>query len=82
MPRSTRSEADAVGCEIDQIAKSILFAAGDGRAPSPTAGGNRADAARARALAGTPPDRAGAVDVCRTTGSAIGRVAPVEHLAP
>lgn len=85
MPSETRTAAQAaaaVGCAIDQIAKSILFAAGDGCALFLTAGGNRVDPARASALAGMPLGRADAATVRAATGFAIGGVAPVAHLTP
>ncbi|KIT17887.1 YbaK/EbsC family protein [Jannaschia aquimarina] len=85
MSGSTRTAAEAaaaVGCEIDQIAKSILFAAGDGCALFLTAGGRQVDPSHAAALAGTDLGRADADTVRRVTGFAIGGVAPVGHLTP
>ena len=57
MPGSTRTAAEAataVGCALDQIAKSIIFrGTADGHvALFLTAGGNRVDPDRASALAG------------------------------
>ena len=80
MPGGTRTaeeDAAAIGCHIDQIAKSILFAAGEGCALFLTAGGNRVDGARASDLAGRALGRADAATVRRVTGFAIGGVAPL-----
>jgi len=87
MPGSTRTASEAaaaVGCEIDQIAKSILFRghASDAAVLFLTAGGNSVDPAKAAAVAGEALDRADADFVRRVTGFAIGGVAPLGHLAP
>lgn len=83
MPGETRTAAQAAAaaaCELDQIAKSILFA-GDGRLfLFLTAGGNQVDPAAASALAGVTLGRADASLVRAVTGFAIGGVAPVGHL--
>jgi len=82
--RTAQMAADAVGCALDQIAKSILFeAAGTGRLVLfVTAGGNQVDPARASALAGEGLGRADARRVREVTGFAIGGVSPVGHLSP
>ena len=87
MPGSTRTAqeaADAVGCTLDQIAKSIIFRGEDsGRAILfVTAGGNRVDPARAAAAAGERMGQADAALIRAQTGFAIGGVAPVGHLSP
>ncbi|MEM8851876.1 MAG: YbaK/EbsC family protein [Pseudomonadota bacterium] len=85
MPGETRTAAQAaaeVGCEIDQIAKSILFGRGDGCALFLTAGGNAVDGAKASDLAGADLTRADAATVRSVTGFAIGGVAPVGHISP
>jgi prolyl-tRNA editing enzyme YbaK/EbsC (Cys-tRNA(Pro) deacylase) len=76
--------ADQLGCEIDQIAKSIIFAGQDSGAAILfiTAGGNRVDDARASALADEPLGRADAALIRAQTGFAIGGVSPVGHLTP
>lgn len=87
MPGTTRTAAEAAaaaGCEIDQIAKSIVFRA-EMRGEAVlfiTAGGNRVDAAKAGALAGEPLGKADAGLIRAQTGFAIGGVAPVGHLGP
>ena len=76
--------ADALGVEVDQIAKSIVFQ-GETSGEAVlfiTAGGNQVDAAKAAALAGEPLGRADANLVRAQTGFAIGGVSPVGHLNP
>lgn len=86
MPQETRTAAqaaDAAGCALDQIVKSILFQGDSGRLYLfLTAGGNQVDAARASALAGEPLGRADGQTVRSITGFAIGGVAPIGHLTP
>ncbi|MDU8945352.1 YbaK/EbsC family protein [Ovoidimarina sediminis] len=81
--RTAEAAAAAVGCAIDQIAKSIIFhdEAADGIVLFVTAGGKRVDPARARAVAGVPLSRADPATVRRLTGFAIGGVAPLGHLS-
>ncbi len=84
MPGETRTAADAAreaGCEIDQIAKSIIFRGETTGNPVLfiTAGGNQVDADKASALAGEPLGRADAAFVREKTGFAIGGVAPIAH---
>ena len=86
MPSETRTAlqaAEAVGCALDQIVKSILFEGASGRLYLfLTAGGNQVDAPKASALAAEPLGRADADTVRRVTGFAIGGVSPVGHLTP
>lgn len=82
--RTAAEAAAAVGCEVDQIAKSIIFR-GERSGHVVlfvTAGGNRVDPARAAAVAGEPLGRADADLVRAETGFAIGGVAPLGHLRP
>jgi prolyl-tRNA editing enzyme YbaK/EbsC (Cys-tRNA(Pro) deacylase) len=82
--RTAQQAADAAGCHLDQIAKSVIFAGLEsGEAILfVTAGGNQVDAAKASAAAGEPLGKADA-DLIRTqTGFAIGGVSPVGHLNP
>lgn len=86
MSDSTRTADDAaraVGCEIDQIAKSIIFRGEDtGHVVLfLTAGGNQVDAAKATAVAGQTLGKADANQIRAETGFAIGGVAPVGHLS-
>lgn len=84
MPGETRTAADAareIGCEIDQIAKSIIFR-GENSGQTVlfvTAGGAQVDPGKASALAGDTLGRADAAFVREMTGFAIGGVAPIAH---
>ncbi|MEX0319083.1 MAG: YbaK/EbsC family protein [Ruegeria sp.] len=82
--RTALDAANAVGCTVDQIAKSIIFR-GEQTGEAIlflTAGGNRVCAHKAAQAAGEPLGKADA-DLVRTqTGFAIGGVAPVGHLSP
>lgn len=82
--RTAADAAQSAGCEIDQIAKSIIFAAQDsGHAVLfLTAGGNRVDPGKASAVAGTKLGKADAGLIRAQTGFAIGGVAPIGHLSP
>lgn len=82
--RTAQDAADAVGCHLDQIAKSIIFRAGTSGSAVLflTAGGNRVDDAKASALAGEPLGKADADLIRAQTGFAIGGVAPIGHLSP
>jgi prolyl-tRNA editing enzyme YbaK/EbsC (Cys-tRNA(Pro) deacylase) len=84
-PAGTRTAADAaaaVGCEVAQIAKSIVFRAGERAAVVITSGANHVDPRLAGAALGAKLGRADADWVRQVTGFAIGGVAPVGHLAP
>lgn len=85
--QSTKTAADAaaaVGCNIAQIAKSIMFkAAASGRAVLVIASGiNRIDEKKIRSLLGEEIERADAEFVRERTGFAIGGVPPVGHVTP
>ncbi len=87
MDGSTRTAAEAAeqaGCEIDQIAKSIIFRGEESGEALLfiTAGGNQVDAAKASALAGEALGKADAGLIRSQTGFAIGGVAPVGHVNP
>ena len=84
-PAGTRTAADAaaaVGCEVAQIAKSIVFRAGARAAVIITSGANRVDPALAAAALGVGLTRADANWVRDTTGFAVGGVSPIGHLSP
>lgn len=74
--------ADAVNCEIDQIAKSIIFRGENSGSCIlfVTAGGQQVDPAKAAALAGEPLGKADAAIIRAQTGFAIGGVSPIGHL--
>ncbi len=87
MPGETKTAqqaAEAVGCEVDQIAKSIIFA-GETSGTALlyiTAGTNQVDTTKAAACAGEPLVRADAALIRAQTGFAIGGVSPVGHITP
>jgi prolyl-tRNA editing enzyme YbaK/EbsC (Cys-tRNA(Pro) deacylase) len=84
-PDGTRTAAEAaaaVGCDVAQIAKSIVFRAGDRAVVVIASGANRVDAAKVAAALGVVVKRADADFVRDRTGFAIGGVAPLGHLAP
>ena len=82
--RTAAAAANEAGCEIDQIAKSIIFRGEDSGSVVLfiTAGGNQVDATKASEVAGEALGRADAAFVRSVTGFAIGGVAPVGHLNP
>ncbi|NDV00869.1 YbaK/EbsC family protein [Pseudoroseicyclus tamaricis] len=81
--RTAEQAAEAAGCHLDQIAKSIIFAGEESGAVYLflTAGGNRVSAEKAAGLAGEPLRRASGEEVRAQTGFAIGGVSPVGHLS-
>jgi prolyl-tRNA editing enzyme YbaK/EbsC (Cys-tRNA(Pro) deacylase) len=84
-PEGTRSAADAaraVGCTVSQIVKSMVFRKGDEPVLILTSGSNRVDREKVSALLGAPVEPADGNWVRKTTGFAIGGVAPVGHLTP
>lgn len=82
-PEGTRTAADAaaaIGCTVAQIAKSIVFRAGERAVVVVTSGANRVDVAKAAGVLGSALKRADADWVRAVTGFAIGGVSPVGHL--
>jgi prolyl-tRNA editing enzyme YbaK/EbsC (Cys-tRNA(Pro) deacylase) len=81
MPGSTRTAQDAaaaVGCEVGQIVKSLVFSCEDGGVVLVLASGpNRVDLARLATHLGSPVSMADPATVRAATGFAIGGVAPV-----
>lgn len=87
LPQSTRTAVDAanaLGCTVAQIAKSLVFrCAGDDSALLVIASGpNRVDEALIAAHLGGPIGKADADFVRAATGFAIGGVPPLAHPAP
>jgi prolyl-tRNA editing enzyme YbaK/EbsC (Cys-tRNA(Pro) deacylase) len=80
LPQSTRTAAEAaqaVGCEVGQIAKSLVFCDADGEAVLViTCGTNRVNEKRLGL------ERASAELVREKTGYAIGGIPPVGHATP
>jgi len=83
LPDSTRTAAEAaaaVGCEVGQIVKSLVFRAASGRAVLVVASGaHRVDERRVAAELGEGIGRADAELVRAETGFAIGGVPPIGH---
>jgi prolyl-tRNA editing enzyme YbaK/EbsC (Cys-tRNA(Pro) deacylase) len=81
MPGSTRTAQDAaaaVGCEVGQIVKSLVFSCADGRTVLVLASGaNRVDVERLARELGSPVSMAEPATVRAATGFAIGGVAPL-----
>lgn len=82
--RTAADAAGAVGCHVDQIAKSLVFRLRDSGRPLlvVTSGAHRVDEAKVAALVGEPLERADAAFVRAETGFAIGGVAPIGHTKP
>jgi prolyl-tRNA editing enzyme YbaK/EbsC (Cys-tRNA(Pro) deacylase) len=82
--RTAADAARAVGCRVDQIAKSLVFRLRDSGRPLlvVTSGANRVDEGKVAALVGEPLERADADFVRTETGFAIGGVAPIGHARP
>jgi prolyl-tRNA editing enzyme YbaK/EbsC (Cys-tRNA(Pro) deacylase) len=82
--RTASDAAAAVGCRVDQIAKSLVFRLRDSGRPLlvVTSGAHRVDEARVAALVGERLERADAAFVRAETGFAIGGVAPIGHAKP
>lgn len=82
--RSAAEAAEAIGCSVAEIAKSIVFkGAASGRAIVVVASGdNRVSEKKVAALVGEKLARADADFVREATGYAIGGVAPLGHAGP
>lgn len=85
LPDSTRTAkeaAEAVGCAVGEIAKSLVFRAGDRAVVAVVSGDHRLDTARLSAAVGAEVGRADAGFVRAATGFAIGGVPPLGHAGP
>jgi prolyl-tRNA editing enzyme YbaK/EbsC (Cys-tRNA(Pro) deacylase) len=85
LPATTRSAADAanaIGCKVEQIAKSIVFRAKNTDRPVLViaSGVNRVNEKKVGELLSEPIGKADADFVRMTTGFAIGGVPPLGHL--
>jgi prolyl-tRNA editing enzyme YbaK/EbsC (Cys-tRNA(Pro) deacylase) len=84
---STRTSADAaaaIGCDVAQIAKSVIFRALGSDHPILViaSGANRVDEKKIEAALGQKIGKADATFVRERTGFAIGGVAPIGHTGP
>ncbi|MGI3212404.1 YbaK/EbsC family protein [Roseovarius tibetensis] len=79
---TARLAADLVGCDVAQIAKSVMLRGQDTGAAVlfVTSGAARVDDTRAATVAHEPLGKADAALIRAQTGFAIGGVAPVGHL--
>ncbi len=86
LSRSTRTAveaAQAIGCQLGQIAKSIIFETASGKPVLVVASGtNRIDEKKLGDLLGERIGKAGADFVQKATGFAIGGVPPFGHPKP
>ncbi len=87
LPASTRTAieaAQAVGCEVGQIVKSLIFRGAETNRPVLVlaSGANRVDEIRLAELASEPVKKADADFVRSSTGYAIGGVPPVGLAGP
>lgn len=80
--RTAQQAADLIGCELGQIAKSLVFCTEQTRQLKLllVAGDNQVDMDLAARAVGAPLIRAQAAQVRTETGFAIGGVAPIGHL--
>lgn len=85
-PDGTRTAVDAaaaVGCDVGQIVKSLIFSVDGELVLALTSGANRVDTEKLTAAAyGERCDRADADQVREVTGYAIGGVPPFGHANP
>jgi prolyl-tRNA editing enzyme YbaK/EbsC (Cys-tRNA(Pro) deacylase) len=87
LPASTRSAAEAaqaIGCRVEQIAKSLVFRGLSTNRPvlAIVSGANRVDVERLGELVAESIAKADAEYVRQRTGYAIGGVPPVGHVEP
>ena len=82
--RTAADAAGAVGCRVDQIAKSLVFRLRQSGRPLlvVTSGAHRVNETKVATLVGEALDRADADFVRAETGFAIGGVAPIGHVKP
>jgi prolyl-tRNA editing enzyme YbaK/EbsC (Cys-tRNA(Pro) deacylase) len=81
-PAGTRTAVDAaraVGCEVGQIVKSLVFVAGGRPVVALVSGANRLDERRLAVVAGSPVSKADATLAREATGYSIGGVPPFGH---
>jgi len=80
---TAQEAADAIGCQLAQIAKSIVFRSTSGRPVLVIASGtNRVDEKKIRTLLGEKIERASPDFVKEMTGFEVGGVPPLGHASP
>ena len=85
LPGSTRTAAEAaaaVGCSVGEIAKSLVFRAGERAVVGIMSGDHRLDPGKLADALGEAVSRADADFVRAATGYAIGGVPPLGHATP
>lgn len=85
LPGSTRTSqeaADTIGCEVSQIAKSLIFRGKESDTPILViaSGDNRVNERKLKAVVGEKVEKPDADYVLVETGFAIGSVPPVGHI--
>lgn len=82
-PEGTKTAEDAaraIGCEVGQIVKSLVFVADDRPVLALTSGANRVDTERLAGLAGATSARRATLEEARAaTGFAVGGTPPFGH---
>ncbi len=82
-PEGTKTAEDAaraIGCEVGQIVKSLVFVAGERPVLALTSGANRVDTTRLAELAGADSARRATPEEAReATGFAVGGTPPFGH---
>jgi len=84
-PQGTRTAPDAaraVGCDVGQIVKSLVFMAAGAPVVALVSGSNRLDESKLGSVAGLPVTKADAEVARSATGYAIGGVPPFGHERP
>lgn len=82
--RSAKDAAQAIGCDVSDIGKSLIFMTKDDNSPVLVImnGADRVDENSVATLIGQPIRKANADEVRQATGYAIGGVPPFGHIAP
>jgi prolyl-tRNA editing enzyme YbaK/EbsC (Cys-tRNA(Pro) deacylase) len=81
-PEGTRTAEDAaraIGCQVGQIVKSLVFTANGAPVVALVSGANRVDTGKLAEVAGGPVGKADADTARSATGYAIGGVPPFGH---
>lgn len=79
---TAQQAADALGCGVEAIVKSLLFLSGDEPILVLASGPNRVDTGLVSEIVGSPVVMADAKTVKKITGSSIGGVPPLGHPEP
>jgi Cys-tRNA(Pro) deacylase len=82
--RTSAEAAQAIGCSVEQIAKSLVFITRQTKKPVMViaSGPNRVNTKRVGEALGEPIDRADPDFVREVTGFAIGGIPPIGHATP